>query len=265
MNAISQTHSIVIAETHVEICGHSFTYAPTIDELANILGHNHRTMKFEANVEWMWDDIGVAAISRGCRFDRPDPHQHTVSYVLFVLRTNPGDKVGPRKPLSGKITVFGESWIPNDDPHRFIGAVLNSSQHLGIHPRLDMQPDWRGINHATQELRGKGQVFILDPSTDPSVPRDSPHEVSIIYAFPRLRPEAPDPPTLALPQQTSASPSALHTAAAPGPVTIRRDALEIAKDETIREWTRWFWRGGWKFFVVCAILLAAICYYYAHK
>jgi|GEM_PF-4810486 len=62
---------------------------------------------------------------------------------------------------------------------------------------------------------------------------------------------------------TSPGPLTASTSVAPlaetsQPVNLRSSSLEIAKDETIRIWTRWFWGGGWKVFLILFLLVTVV-------
>ena len=203
---VPSAQGAVLAETHIEIFGHAFRGYPTISELADVLGHTYRTVRYAASLTWIWDELGIAACSwpydadNIARRKTPDPQQDNIRCVYFALQSLGKDE-GPLKPFPKELTVFGHRWAPEDDPHSYVKRLLAATEYLGFKPNYDLPTTWQGINHTTKRLSGGGLVTVFDPAADSSVDRTAPNEVAVRFNFPSTRPPTEEPQSAPEPQR----------------------------------------------------------------
>jgi len=260
--------SILIADTHIELCGNVIKTEPTIDQLANILGHGYRTIQHTASMSWHWDDLGIGADSPGITFDFPKSYpQHErrqqevekqkrrVANIHFILRPLLTDPNATHGVFPGRITAFGHRWTPGDDPHKFIRALFDS-KHLAFKPYAP-DPKPRGIHAFTEKLRSSAGVRIFDPSANPSVSDDGTLEIAIMYYFPTYLPQ-----DLEDEQTVSKSTNAQAETPSPAksPMFFESSASRVAQAETIRIFVRWFWRSGWRLLLLLIVGLVIWAY-----
>lgn len=253
-------NSISISSDAVEIDGFVLRAQPDLDYLVTLFGSNFRTVD-SGLISWIWDDLGISAVSVYVSQRELKPSPTVAANIGVTLLTTPKNSSNPTAAYAGELSVCGVKREKTEPARAYLRRVFLSLQQLALQPVHPDKARPRKIHHISGDPKTHhtGVLELFDPgAADDST--DSGIEITFYFSTPATStPLATLPPAPISPTSTAES-RTRHERQRPitEPVTVRRSGLEIASDETIRMFTRWFWRRG---FALLLLLVALFIVY----
>lgn len=226
-------HRICIDDECLVVDNTTFDAPTSLKSLRHIFGAEtrHEIQPTGDDHVWIWDHLGIVA------FGKVPDTIHGIRVYFFPEQDGPRS---PQNAFAGSLVVGGVSRNPQEPLNSFLHRL--QSDKSGGRLRRDGSSKYKDAELTKWTARddnnlAAGGIDLWDT--------DSRIASWVAYYFP-TRSRAPEEAVSGPHGRSGQRSSPIRTDRSPG---------SVARDETVRVFVRWFWRGGWRLFLLIIIVL----------